>query len=260
MMFRISGLTLVMLLFVAGVTPAGAQAAIYIGDEGALSNGRQTASIDVGFTCEHPSAYRYAVTVNISQPSGRTMAEGVKLIQDSCASGDAINLTVSVDSVGAPFKPGPATVIVDLERIFDDGGGYDSDKSHATATVNFKGGNGGSPANSQSDIFISSGGTLSNGRQTATIDIGFTCDHPESYRYDLNVNIIQPSGQNLAEGVAYAGSPCVAGESVSLSIPVDTTTTAFKPGPATVSVDLTRTHCCYDSVETHASATVNFKG
>ena len=74
MMFRFAGLTGVLLLLIVNVMPASAQAAISIGEWGTLSNGRHTATIDVGFTCEHVDAFGYAITVTIVQPSGRSVA------------------------------------------------------------------------------------------------------------------------------------------------------------------------------------------
>lgn len=263
MMFRFAGLTGVLLLLIVNVMPASAQAAISIGEWGTLSNGRYTATVDVGFTCEHPGSYGYGITVRVVQTTGRSWSEGVTQFQGFCVADEAVYLSVVVDTLAAAYRPGPATVTVDLERRFQDEFGYDWDTSQATGTVKFKGGDSGSPPPSQAIIFIGDRGTLSNGRQTATVDVGFTCEHPGAFGYGITVRVVQPSGQSQAEGVYYSESSCVGGEAVNASISVNTTTTAFKPGPATVIVDLERRFqddFGYDWDTSQASATVKFKG
>lgn len=264
MTFRIAGLVGVLVLLIVSVLPVSAQAAIFIGESGSLSNGRNTAMVDVGFTCEHAGAYGYGLNVRIVQSTGRSWAEGVLYEQGSCMAGEAVYRSVAVDTLAAAFKPGPATVTVDLERRFlDDYGGYDWDTSHASATVKFRGGDSGSPPPSQAVIVIGNWGTLSNGRHTATVDIGFSCEHVGAYGYGITVRIVQPSGQSQAEGAYFGEGSCVAGQAVNVSTSMGTMTTAFKPGPATVIVDLERRFqddFGYDWDTTHVSATVKFKG
>lgn len=262
MMFRIAGLAGVLLLLLASVVPASTQTEIFISDHGTLSNGRQTATIDVGFTCEHAGSFGYIITMEIFQPTGRSWAEGFTQFQDSCVQGEAVHLSVAVNTLAAAYKPGPATATVGLQRLFEDGGGFDWDEAHALATVKLKGGDNGSPPPSQAVIIIGEWGTLSNGRQTATVDVGFTCEHPDSYNFEINLRVVQPSGQSQAEGVAVVTGPCGGGEAVNVSLSASTSTTAFKPGPATVIVDLKRAFedgGGFDWDDSHASATVKFK-
>lgn len=264
MMSRITGLVGVLMLLIVSVTPASAQAAISIGEWGTLSNGRYTATIDVGFTCEHEGAYGYGLNVRIVQTTGRSWAEGVLYEQGSCVAGEAVYRSVAVDTLAAAFRPGPATVTVDLERRFIVDDGYDWDTSQASASVKFKGGDSGSPPPSQAIIYIGDWGALSNGRQTATVDVGFTCEHEGAYGYGITVRIVQPSGQSQAEGIYQWEGSCLPGEAVNVSASMGTMTTAFKPGPATVIVDLERRFTVggdgYDWDTSQASATVKFKG
>ncbi len=75
--------------------------------------------------------------------------------------------------------------------------------------------------------------SLSNGGKTATVNVTFTCALTASY--SSSAQIYQTSGRLLNIGGNNAEGTCVAGDQVTVSVPVTSQLgTAFKSGPAQV--------------------------